>query len=185
MHPLFFMLKLDAEARKMYNFNNPIYNPYNNVYPQMKSPEQVQKEMQDLMNRYQNIIGQSQQQTLPTPPQNFNGGLFHYVNDYSEVEKAQVNMNGTAELFIGEGIMWSKKLINGQPYVDAFNFTKINNVGQPKEEEPTNTQDKQENASGGLELSDIVKTFSKEIEKINKRLDSIQKVEVIDNESND
>jgi len=59
----------------------------------------------------------------------------YYVLDYSSVLNTPAPSNGTAILFanLEQGLMWSKKNINGQSYIQAYSISPINTEGSPKE----------------------------------------------------
>ena len=95
-----------------------------------------------------------------------NGFVGQYINSYEEVEKAQVSMNGTPTMFVGNGVFWIKKFVNGQPYISAYKFEAINNVGEPKQQETSNNTNSQlETILGGLESA---------INNINDRLSKLE-----------
>lgn len=60
--------------------------------------------------------------------------MAYYVNSYSDVLNAPVSSNGEASLFVNlnEMKMYSKKMINGQSYIQEYSITPINNVGSPE-----------------------------------------------------
>ena len=63
--------------------------------------------------------------------QQSNGFVGQYVNSFEEVERAQVSMSGIPTMFVGDGLFWIKKFVNGQPYISTYKFEAINNVGEP------------------------------------------------------
>ena len=119
--------------------NNNYFNGYQN-------PQYYQNQFDNVMNQYKNIYNQTQ---IPNVQ---NGFVGQYVSTYEEVEKAQVSMNGTPTMFVADGVFWIKKFVNGQPYISAYKFEAINNVGEPKQQEQgNNTNSQLETILGGLE----------------------------------
>ena len=59
----------------------------------------------------------------------------YYVSDYNEVVNIAAPMNGSPILFanLEQGCLWSKKMINGQTYIQPYKLEPINNVGVPKQ----------------------------------------------------
>lgn len=57
----------------------------------------------------------------------------YYVSDYQEVLNTPVSTNGEASLFVDltSMIMYSKKMINGQTYIQPYKIEAINNIGSP------------------------------------------------------
>ena len=55
----------------------------------------------------------------------------YYVSDYQEVLNTPVSTNGEASLFVDltSMIMYSKKMINGQTYIQPYKIEAINNIG--------------------------------------------------------
>ena len=95
------------------------------MYPNYNqfSPQYFQQQFDNAMNQYKNVYNQQMNTTT-----NGNSGFVgQYVNSYDEVEKAQVPMNGMPTMFVGDGIFWIKKFVNGQPYISAYKFESINN----------------------------------------------------------
>ena len=133
--------------------NNSLYGAYPN-------PQYYQNQFDNVMNQYKNMYNQVQ---APAPQ---NGFVGQYINNYEEVEKAQVSMNGTPTMFVGNGVFWIKKFVNGQPYISAYKFEAINNVGEPKTQETSNnTNANLETILGGLEQA---------INNINDRLSKLE-----------
>lgn len=117
-----------------------------NYYNTYQNPQYYQNQFDNVMNQYRNIYNQAQM------PMTQNGFVGQYINSYEEVEKAQVSMNGTPTMFVGNGVFWIKKFVNGQPYISAYKFEAINNVGEPKQQETSNNTNSQlETILGGLE----------------------------------
>lgn len=131
----------------------PNYNPQFN-------PQYFQQQFDQAMNQYKNMYNQST---------NYNntGFVGQYVNSYDEVEKAQVPMNGTPTMFVGDGVFWIKKFVNGQPYISAYKFEGINNVGQPVEQ--------QSNQNNNNDIAVILKAMEESINTLNDRLEKIEK----------
>lgn len=65
---------------------------------------------------------------------NDNSFLGYYISDYSEVLNAPAPTNGTAILFanLEQGMLWSKKIIQGQAYIQGYKIAPINLEGAPK-----------------------------------------------------
>lgn len=136
------------------------------MYPNYNqfSPQYFQQQFDQAMNQYKNIY--SQQTNNMT---NGNAGFVgQYVNSYDEVEKAQVPMNGMPTMFVGDGIFWIKKFVNGQPYISAYKFESINNVGQPQ-----NTQ--QEQTNNDSDIKTYLQAMEKGINNLNERLEKLEK----------
>lgn len=131
----------------------PNYNPQFN-------PQYFQQQFDQAMNQYKNMYNQST---------NYNntGFVGQYVNSYDEVEKAQVPMNGTPTMFVGDGVFWIKKFVNGQPYISAYKFEGINNVGQPVEQ--------QNNQNNNNDIAVVLKAMEESINTLNERLEKIEK----------
>ena len=125
-----------------------------------QNPQYYQNQFDNVMNQYKNMYSQVQ---IPNAQ---NGFIGQYINTYEEVEKAQVSMNGTPTMFVGNGVFWIKKFVNGQPYISAYKFEAINNVGEPKTQETSNnTNANLETILGGLEQA---------INNINDRLSKLE-----------
>ena len=73
-----------------------------------------------------------------------NSFLGYYVNDYSEVLNYAAPSDGTSILFanLDQGLIWSKKLINGQSYIQPYRIIPINNESKPPEPVPSSTDEK-------------------------------------------
>lgn len=107
--------------------------------------QQVPQQQNVNLNQFNQMLHQQRQVSLPTAPnQALKIGTYMYVDTYEEVVNAQVPMNGNPMLFIGHGVMWSKKFENGQPYISSFNFAPVVNSPQTAEVEPQaqSTEDK-------------------------------------------
>lgn len=138
------------------------------MYPNYNqfSPQYFQQQFDQAMNQYKNIY--SQQTNNAT---NGNTGFVgQYVNSYDEVEKAQVPMNGMPTMFVGDGIFWIKKFVNGQPYISAYKFESINNVGQPQND---NQQSNQTNSEPDIKT--YLQAMEKGINNLNDRLEKLEK----------
>lgn len=146
------------------------YNPYiNNMQP--KTPQQLQAELQAMLQgQYAPMYNALQQQgmNMGMPPQNPNqpstSGMYVFVNDYNEVENYPVPADGRAVLLFinGQNVYYSKKIVNGQPMLQAYNYMPINMNGnvdntQPAEEKPQTFEDKVLTALQGL--SDRITTL--------------------------
>ena len=138
-----------------------MYSNYNQF-----SPQYFQQQFDNAMNQYKNVYNQQMNTTT-----NGNSGFVgQYVNSYDEVEKAQVPMNGMPTMFVGDGIFWIKKFVNGQPYISAYKFESINNVGQPQND---NQQSNQTNSE--LDIKTYLQAMEKGINNLNDRLEKLEK----------
>lgn len=111
----------------------PMYNPMmGNRCGMMKSPEQIQQEMNQLMQQYQSMyqsMGNRPQMSDPTQVvndtfANRRRGEYSEVHDPSEVEQASVPMDGTPRLFFDfkNKRFWAKKYEKGQTYITPYSF---------------------------------------------------------------
>lgn len=138
------------------------------MYPNYNqfSPQYFQQQFDNAMNQYKNVYNQQMNTTT-----NGNSGFVgQYVNSYDEVEKAQVPMNGMPTMFVGDGIFWIKKFVNGQPYISAYKFESINNVGQPQND---NQQSNQTNSEPDIKT--YLQAMEKGINNLNDRLEKLEK----------
>ena len=138
------------------------------MYPNYNqfSPQYFQQQFDNAMNQYKNVYNQQMNTTT-----NGNSGFVgQYVNSYDEVEKAQVPMNGMPTMFVGAGIFWIKKFVNGQPYISAYKFESINNVGQPQND---NQQSNQTNSEPDIKT--YIQAMEKGINNLNDRLEKLEK----------
>lgn len=120
---------------------------YNAYMPNMqpKTPQQLQAELQAMLQgQYAPIYNAFQQQNMNMPQQSPNqpstNGMYIFVNDYSEVENYPVPADGRAVLIFinGQNVYYSKKLVNGQPMLQAFNYMPINMNGSVDNTNNTN-----------------------------------------------
>lgn len=123
----------------------------------MFNPQYYQNQFDETMNRYKSLYNQNYQNA---------GFIGQYVNSYEEVERAQVSMNGVPTMFVGNGVFWIKKFQNGQPYISAYEFKPINNVGEPKKENTSN------NTSGDINV--VLGGIEQAINNINERLNKLE-----------
>ena len=138
------------------------------MYPNYNqfSPQYFQQQFDNAMNQYKNVYNLQMNATT-----NGNSGFVgQYVNSYDEVEKAQVPMNGMPTMFVGDGIFWIKKFVNGQPYISAYKFESINNVGQPQND---NQQSNQTNSEPDIKT--YLQAMEKGINNLNDRLEKLEK----------
>lgn len=147
--------------------------PFNPYMPngQPKSPQQLQAELAAMLQgQYAPMYNAFQQQNMNMgmPPQNPNqpstSGMYVFVNDYNEVENYPVPADGRAVLLYinGQSVYYSKKIVNGQPMLQAYNYMPINMNGnvdnaQSAEEKPQTFEDKVLLALQGL--SDRITTL--------------------------
>ena len=138
------------------------------MYPNYNqfSPQYFQQQFDQAMNQYKNIYNQQMNTTT-----NGNSGFVgQYVNSYDEVEKAQVPMNGMPTMFVGDGIFWIKKFVNGQPYISAYKFESINNGGQPQNDKQQSNQTNSES-----DIKTYLQAMEKGINNLNDRLEKLEK----------
>lgn len=147
----------------MQNYNN-LYNPYGFGY-QMQDPNQLRQQIEQQLSSYQNAYNRNQN----IQNQNNNKFVGMYVENEAEVLNAQIPADGTAMLFVGNGIMWSKKFVNGQPYISTYRFEPINNVGEPK---GINIQENEENSKNGK--NEGINQILDYLEKLDKRLVALE-----------
>jgi len=72
-----------------------------------------------------------------------NSFIGYYVGDYNEVLNYAAPSDGSAILFanLEQGLIWSKKLINGQSYIQPYRIIPINNESKPPEPVKQTTTD--------------------------------------------
>lgn len=109
--------------------------PINNRCGMMKSPEQIQNEINQLMRQYQSTyqtmmntqVMIEPMQSGMTDTQGRRRGEFIEVLDPDEVEKAPVRMDGSPTLFIcfKSGLFWAKKYVNGAAHVTPYSFSPL------------------------------------------------------------
>lgn len=162
----------------MQNYNN--YNPYNNFGygygNQMQDPNQLRQQVEQSLNQYQNLYNKNQNL------QNMNNKRFNgmYVDSEQEVLNAQVPADGTPMLFVGNGVMWSKKFINGQPYISTFSFSPINNVG-----EPSSINNQEDNKNVLKENDTTLNRVLEQLDRLEKRLNDMEMKENAKYNAND
>lgn len=110
----------------------PMFNPgMGNRCGMMKSPEQIQQEMNQLIQQYNNMYQNMNNRPMTEPAQIVNDtfanrrrGEYSEVHDPSEVEQASVPMDGTPRLFFDfkNKRFWAKKYENGQTYITPYSF---------------------------------------------------------------
>lgn len=66
-------------------------------------------------------------------PMNNNNFVGYYVNSYDDVMNAPVPLNGSPVIFVdlSQGILWSKKMVNNQAYVQQYSIAPVVNLGEP------------------------------------------------------
>ena len=74
---------------------------------------------------------------------NNNSFIGYYVNDYSDVLNYAAPSDGSAILFanLDQGLVWSKKFIHGQTYIQPYRIIPINNESKPPEQVKQQTTD--------------------------------------------
>lgn len=138
----------------------------NNYFGGIPNPNVYNEQMaryQNLMNQYQNMMAQQQ------PMQNGNykpvEKLYaRYVDNYEEVEKAQVPMDGSVTMFFTDKVFWTKKIVNGQPYINAYYFNPINSQGEPSSSNENGTQD--------INNQDVLKSIVERLEKLERSINT-------------
>lgn len=129
------------------------YNPYG----------YNQNEIQNKINQLQQML--SQYQNLQQAPinNNIDKGIYVYVKDYQDVVNYPTSADGKATIFIGNGIMWSKKILDGKNCIQAYSFAPIND-NQPIQ----NEQQQPKNEINEALLDNICERLSAIEEKLNK-----------------
>lgn len=127
------------------------YNPYG----------YNQNEIQNKINQLQQML--SQYQNLQQAPinNNIDKGIYVYVKDYQDVVNYPTSADGKATIFIGNGIMWSKKILDGKNCIQAYSFAPIN------DNQPTQSEQPKSEINEAL-LDNICERLSAIEEKINK-----------------
>lgn len=96
-------------------------------------------EMQNRINQLQQMLGQYQNMQQPVQATN-DKGIYVYVKDYQEVVNYPTSADGKATIFIGNGIMWSKKIMDGKNCIQAYSFAPMNEVqAQSQNDTPQQT----------------------------------------------
>lgn len=130
------------------NSNIPKYNPFfpygMNPFMQpnspMKTPEQYRQDILAQLNpqfeNYNNMYAQAQKQATIQA----NSGQYIKVNSYDEVKNVQCPSNGKPIIVIDEanGVLYSKKFVDGQEYIKGFNLAPIENKSESQETPKTN-----------------------------------------------
>lgn len=102
-------------------------NPGQNMPPQqqMKTPDQLRKEVEANLNQYTQQYNAAQKAPVP--------GTYVKVDNYEAVANAQVPANGTPMLFIDTKALrlYSKRMDNGQPYIQGFELKPIEAKPEP------------------------------------------------------
>jgi hypothetical protein len=82
----------------------------------------------------------------------------HYITDYSEVLNTAIPTNGEAVLFanLEQGMIWSKKMVNGVPNIQPFKLLPLYQEVQ-KQPEPINNS---------ADILEELKYMKAEIEKL-------------------
>lgn len=106
-------------------------NPYlSNMNP--KTPQQFQDELNAMQQQYSQRYNQFMANSNASVPNTYS---WKYQESENEIESLQVPANGSPFMLVGNGIFYIKKFVNGQPYISAYSFQPINNIGEPKKEE--------------------------------------------------
>ena len=114
--------------------NSNYYNPYNNG-------GQYSPNINQSLNQLQNLIGQYQSMQQPNVRNQqvamSNQGRWTYVNDYNDVITYPTPQDGSAYLFINldKGLLWSKKFLDGQNFIQTFSIQPFNNMGEVPQKE--------------------------------------------------
>lgn len=129
-----------------------------NQFGTMKTPQQMQNELGQLMRQYQSMYESMAQPPVMEPQcARQNGGNanlalrrrgeFVEVLDPKEVEEAAVRMDGTPTLFVNfkAGIFWAKKYQDGAARVTPYTFAPMAGSGgfqsEPQESIPDYTKE--------------------------------------------
>lgn len=127
-------------------------------------------EMQNRINQLQQMLGQYQNMQQPLQATN-DKGIYVYVKDYQEVVNYPTSADGKATMFIGNGIMWSKKIMDGKNCIQAYSFAPMNEVqAQPQQDNQTQ-QTIQPNISEQL-LDNICERLNMIEEKLNNSINN-------------
>ena len=122
------------------------YQPYTGYNP---------NELQNRLNQLQQMISQLQvnqpiQNNQNVMPNNsLEKGIYVYVKDYQDVVNYPTSADGKATIFIGNGIIWSKKIMDGKNCIQAYSFSPIN-------DNQTSTQSTNENISNKDDIRDAL-----------------------------
>ena len=104
------------------------YNPYG----------YNQNEIQNKINQLQQMLSQYQNMQQAPINNNIDKGIYVYVKDYQDVVNYPTSADGKATIFIGNGIMWSKKILDGKNCIQAYSFAPINDNQPTQSEQPKN-----------------------------------------------
>ena len=127
------------------------YNPYG----------YNQNEIQNKINQLQQMLSQYQNMQQAPINNNIDKGIYVYVKDYQDVVNYPTSADGKATIFIGNGIMWSKKILDGKNCIQAYSFAPIN------DNQPTQSEQPKSEINEAL-LDNICERLSAIEEKINK-----------------
>lgn len=122
------------------------YQPYTGYNP---------NELQNRLNQLQQMISQVQmnqpiQNNQNVMPNNsLEKGIYVYVKDYQDVVNYPTSADGKATIFIGNGIIWSKKIMDGKNCIQAYSFSPIN-------DNQTSIQSTNENISNKEDIRDAL-----------------------------
>lgn len=122
------------------------YQPYTGYNP---------NELQNRLNQLQQMISQVQmnqpiQNNQNVMPNNsLEKGIYVYVKDYQDVVNYPTSADGKATIFIGNGIIWSKKIMDGKNCIQAYSFSPIN-------DNQTSIQSTNENISNKDDIRDAL-----------------------------
>ena len=122
------------------------YQPYTGYNP---------NELQNRLNQLQQMISQVQmnqpiQNNQNVMPNNsLEKGIYVYVKDYQDVVNYPTSADGKATIFIGNGIIWSKKIMDGKNCIQAYSFSPIN-------DNQTSIQSTNENVSNKDDIRDAL-----------------------------
>ena len=120
-----------------------------------------QNEIQNKINQLQQMLSQYQNMQQAPINNNIDKGIYVYVKDYQDVVNYPTSADGKATIFIGNGIMWSKKILDGKNCIQAYSFAPIN------DNQPTQSEQPKSEINEAL-LDNICERLSAIEEKINK-----------------
>ena len=115
-------------------YNNYGYNPY--VQPNYDRVDAQIRQLQELKNQMEQQNYNYSSQQPQTNVAMSNRGTYVYVQDYQEVVNYPTPADGNAVLFfnLDNGILWSKKFVNGSNSIQAFTIAPLNSVGNDNAE---------------------------------------------------
>lgn len=148
------------------------YLPYANLYAQQMTPDQVYSQYQNQQQTQNVAMGQR--------------GDFVEIKDDKVIDNYPARSDGVPTLFFNYGTMTftSKKLVNGKPCQQSFQFAPLNSTAEQVSEEDAKTaqngsQQATEDDKTKAILSailDKLEASDKRVAKLEKKLNSMNKV---------